>query len=194
MNKMLLTVVFIILAGVVIGANAAEAGSCSCDQKSEAMLKTGAVYYSEIIIEKPVEEVWSELIDIRKWNPSLVNVEHVHLKGEPQQVGEKFQVTKSYKGAKPFTFETIRMRPLQNIVWKVYSEEGGFSNFGDFGLQDMGDGKTRLNISYYAQGLSDVAIEEVREGQAQGKRVGNELGVGLVELSQFFKEYMEKSN
>ena len=38
MGKKILTVVFIILAGVVIGANAAEVGCCSCDQKSEAML------------------------------------------------------------------------------------------------------------------------------------------------------------
>ena len=160
-------------------------------------METGVVYYDELVIDRPVQEVFPALLHFSIWNPEHATAKHTLLKGKPGEVGEVFEVLKAYEGAKPYIAETVRIRPLTkisgphlvgNVVWKVYPKEGcaGYS-FVDFGVREF-NGKTLIYKSYYAQSpWTDAELTKIRQMQMQEKE--NWLRKSSIKL----KEYMEKN-
>src|SRR5262249_35440406 len=104
-------------------------------------------YGYEIIIDKPVHDVWPHLHDYLLWNPEHFGSKVETLAGRK---GEKGQIVVERKPsgegfAPPWFIETICAIPNERLVWAMYFPEGQASGTGfvEFTLNPIG-GKTLL--------------------------------------------------
>ena len=154
----------------------------------------GQVYYDEVIINRPVEQVWPEILNFAKWQVGHTDAEHITIKGEHGKVNEIFKIIKSHKGAQPYFAETVRLRKNRNVVWRVFSGKPGLctdalgtSAFLDFHTVDIG-GKTLFTTNYYASSpMHEKDLMILRKKQSEGDE-GVEF---LREGGEAFKKYME---
>jgi hypothetical protein len=110
---------------------------------------------TEVIINRPAQDVWLVLTDlsyptIHLWNPTVVSVEHIS--GEPRQVNEFVLVTKDKStGESPFYMRTIRVVPHQQRVLRVDAIDGRLVAFVDHSLYELEGRKTRLVYNGYIE-------------------------------------------
>lgn len=124
-------------------------------------------YDIEIVIDRPIAQVWKQFLDIRSWVTSH-DIEHIY--GEPGTVGSITRV--SFKGAKAEALprphhhycKLITVVPEKRWLLKTYSEKGGSYGFGLRGFDDgqlfaMGD-KTRVTFNLYIEYQSETFAKD----------------------------------
>ncbi len=190
--KCLLTGFFSLLIGISCVVHAQDEGKHLCSQRS--VDNFGQVFYDEILINKPVKEVWPEILNYAKWQVGHTDAEHITVKGKPRQVGEIVKIIKTHKGAQPYYAETVRLRENRNVVWRIFSDKPnpcagpmGTSAYLDFRTENV-NGKTLFSTSYYAfMPVFGEDLATLREEQMQGKENADFIREGAVA----FKTYME---
>lgn len=141
------------------------------------MLRTGVVYYGEIIIDYPFEDVWAVLPEYHKWSETHVASRRTAISGPQGEVGELVEIVKPGADA-PIYAETVRIRPPRpdtgrpraaNVVFKVYDQALSFSKFSDFGAREHA-GRTILCRGLYLEiSPSSDQFSKARRDQAAGK-------------------------
>ena len=79
----------------------------------------------ELIINKPVSDVWPELFRYNIWNPAHIDAKVERVSGEENQEGEIILEEKKTEDGflPPIVIETVKVVPLKKLVWKLYSQE-----------------------------------------------------------------------
>jgi hypothetical protein len=148
---------------------------------------TPSVYYSEILIDCPIDKAWKFMLDYEAWNPTFVGAEVVPVKGKARTEGELVLIRKSLKDIKgeplpEFYAETVKVVPHRHIVWYVYPKgTGDFRNFVDFGLSEEPSG-VKFSVYYYAQ--NRIAPELLSKEREATQKIHGELAAA-------FKKYCE---
>lgn len=114
---------------------------------------------TEVIVDRPADEVWAVLTDLsfdvtKLWNPDVVSVEHVS--GEPGRENEFVLVSKTTLSSAtrtrmaPFYMRTVRMVPCRQRVLRIDAVDGSICGFVDHSLDESG-GKTRVIYNGYLE-------------------------------------------
>jgi hypothetical protein len=175
---------------------AAAAGSCASRHK--AMLQTGTVNYGEIVIDRPIDEVWSTLPVFYRWNPVHSNGTRKTIRGEAGKAGEVVEIVKAGTTEAIYT-ETVRIQPPRtidgahrsgHIVWKVYDREGCFSRYSDFGVREY-QGKTIFFRAMYGEhDPAGPTYRKIRSEQEQG--VPDQLDADVIDMRTRMLEYLKQ--
>ena len=189
--KNFVTGLCMLLVWYAVGVQANE-GQAKCAQGEIQNL--GLAFYDEILIDKPVEEVWPEILNYTKWQVGHTDATHITIEGEPREVGEIVKIIKTHKDAIPYYAETVRLRENKNVVWRVFSGQAapctdtmGTSAYMEFRTESE-NGKTLFVTSYYASfPVFGEALENLRKQQLQGKEGADFIREGSIA----FKKYME---
>lgn len=97
----------------------------------------------DLELEAPVERVWPELLSYTSWqNYSVVQ----HISGEPGGEGEVVLLQKDEKGSSslPYYARTVKIDPLERVIWKTFREGHDYSGIVEFEIDDLG-GRTRFS-------------------------------------------------
>ena len=177
----ILTKIHIYLWITIVASLPALADESLADcQIKEATPKVNIALYDKIIINRPVKEVWTELLNYPIWFFSGKGIERI--KGELGHIGYTIVGNGLYT-------QVIGVRPLQSIVWKIspISNDERDYVFIDYRVEGF-NGKTRLSRSYYSQGFwSDERLQGFIQDQSQGR-----TPEFIEQNSLAFKAYMEK--
>lgn len=154
------------------------------DENKEPVVTTtsSVILFDEIIISRPVEMVWPELLDFVSWYFRGQDIEHV--KGQKGQLGSTFVVNDSLR------HEIVSIRPLKTVVWKTCLISSCESNvvFSDFSIDTI-NGKTKLFRSSYSQGFwSEEMANSMREDVSKGI-----VPESVRKVSLAFKTYVESN-
>ena len=103
-----------------------------------------------VTIDRPVEDVWQYLMDIRNdpvWSPHVVSVGRGA--GEPVEVGLDFEETYKFLGVEmPLTFTVTEHQPCRRSAVRVV--DGPVPGRGSYELEPAG-GATRLTMTMETQ-------------------------------------------
>lgn len=161
------------------------------------MLQTGLAVFGEVVIERPIEEVWAAVSAYYRWSPAHALGGRKTIKGEAGKAGEVVEILKA-GAAEPVYAQTVRIRPPQtiygahkvgNIVFKVYDKDVSFSRSSDFGVREY-NGKTILYRSVY--------LEEHPQSREFNRIRGEQLSgaqdhLPMTEMREQIEEYLRNS-
>jgi hypothetical protein len=112
----------------------------------------------EIVIDRPVAQVWRQWLDIGSWVTSH-NIENVH--GTPGTVGSitrpSFKMAPERGMPLPHHHycKIIKLDPERQYVLKTYSEKGGSYGMQIVGFDDARfiavDGKTKITFRFFGE-------------------------------------------
>lgn len=106
-------------------------------------IKSEITYQSEVIIDKPIEEVWAITQDesrITEWLSEVKRMEHIS--GEKGEVGAVSKIYVEQNGEEMFMEETITAKKHQEMMAMTFTMD--FMNMDyEMHLEDMG-GKTKV--------------------------------------------------
>ncbi|MBI4162273.1 MAG: SRPBCC domain-containing protein [Candidatus Aenigmarchaeota archaeon] len=99
----------------------------------------------EIVINKPVEQIWKVFVDVNNWPKAFPNITDSKLDGK-LEVGKKFRMV--LKGTIPFMPldvqpTVLKMEKNKFISWRG-SGKMGINGVHDFIFQNIGKNKTRI--------------------------------------------------
>ena len=101
-----------------------------------------------VTIDRPVEDVWDYLMDIRNdplWSPNIVGVGRGA--GEPVEVGLEFEETYRFLGVRiPLTFTVTELRPHCRSAVRII--DGPIPGGGSYDLEPF-DGGTRFTATVH---------------------------------------------
>jgi len=130
-------------------------------------------YEVEVLIDRPIAQVWKQFLDIPSWVTSH-HIENIY--GEPGTVGSITRV--SFKKAKELAMppphyhycKLIQVLPQKQWVLKTYSERGGSYGFDMKGFDDgrvfaIAD-KTRVTFNLFIEYTSEVLAKQLRAANA----------------------------
>ena len=115
------------------------------------------VLHHEIIIDRPVRDVWPELFNYNTWNPQHIGAKVERVAGQPGNEGEIIlESKKSGDGyLPPIVIETVKVVPFKQLVWKMYKpQETPEITFVDFSLDEVGN-TTRFVYNSYGEILEE---------------------------------------
>ena len=119
------------------------------------------VFRNEIIIDRPVEQVWPQLFKFMQWNPHHIGAKIIRLAGEPDCEGEiVLEYPKAANGyGPPVVIETVKVIPFEKLVWKLSEPQekpqSYVVNFTDFSLESL-DARTRFIYHSYFEVLKSA--------------------------------------
>jgi hypothetical protein len=147
------------------------------------------IYKVDLVIDRPVSEVWEQFLDIGSWVTSH-RIEEV---GEPRRtlgaitrVSPRQEVVENIEGDGPAIplphhhyCKIIKFVPEQQYVLKTYSEQGGSYGMDQFVAFDDSrfyteDGRTRATFTLFAhmKGQLIAADPEAFARSMEGSRAG----------------------
>jgi hypothetical protein len=143
----------------------------------------------EIIIARPVGQVWSQFLDVGSWVTSH-EIENVF--GTPGTLGSITRV--SFKKAKELGLapphyhycKIIKLIPEEHYILKTYTEKEGAYGMHVVGFDDMrfvplGD-QTKIGFNLFAQFRSEtIDLAGIAEGSRAGMLVNLNTLKGIVE-------------
>lgn len=145
------------------------------------------VHHHEIVIDRPVKDVWPELFTYTQWNPSYRGAKIVRVAGVPDQEGDILiaHLKKGDAYLPPFTVEIIKIIPNRKLAWKLYGlEETPEVTFVDFSLQEAG-ARTRFVYNSYAETLR-AKLQELPPEEEYEKM--------LLQIFESLKRHVESRN
>ena len=160
--------------------------SAQADARKEVTRKTcDMASRAEVIIDRPIREVWSKALDIDAWLRDNFKT----VKGKAGEEGEVRQAT-SEGAMSSYLVTTLRIKPLEQLVLKVSPEKGSdFIGFAVFSFADLG-GQTRFIHDFYFE----AAEPEVRKEEARPscKEQDENTQRGVEKNAQDLKTFVER--
>jgi hypothetical protein len=124
----------------------------------------------EIVIDRPVAEVWKQFLDLPSWVANF-DVKNVH--GTPNTEGSITRVNfneAKEQGLPPQHYhycKIIKLIPERRYVLKTYSAEGGSYGMQMLGFDDgrfvalEGEGKTKISFAVFCEYKGKVVAEAI---------------------------------
>jgi hypothetical protein len=173
------------LAALLFGFSATALSAEETDPDSPDYKKTEAdiVMYDDIVIDRPIEQVWPQVLNFIHWYFDGQDI--THIEGEPGQRGYTLRINDN------LLHQAISVRPGKSIVWKTCYINTCDKDvvFSDFEVQRL-EGKTRfLRRSYSQHFWAEEFADQFLTATRQGK-----VPVTVRDLSQRFKRYVESQD
>jgi hypothetical protein len=116
------------------------------------------VLHHEIMIERPVTDVWPRLFEYNQWNPEHIGAKVTRVAGQPNQEGDVRLEFKRNGDAylPPMVLEIVKVLPFKKVVWRMYEPQEGSPEiyFVDLTLEALGD-KTKFVYNSYSEILKE---------------------------------------
>ncbi len=144
-------------------------------------------YEVEVVIDRPVSEVWEQFLDVGSW----VTSHKIQEVGEARRtLGAITRVSPSEEAMRAVTSGTgeglppahhhyckiVQFVPEQQYVLKTYSEKGGsygleLTAFDDTRFADLG-GKTKVTFNLFCEMKGDLVAKDPSAMSLEGSRLG----------------------
>ena len=145
----------------------------------EAPSVYSGTYDVEVLIDRPMSEVWKQFLQLSSWVTSH-RIEEVS--GAPGTVGSITRVfdenatEPDYPPPHYHFCKVIKLIPEQRYVLKTYSEKGGsyglrLACFDDFQFVAI-DGKTKITFNLFAEFEGEAIARDPSIGGMDGSREG----------------------
>jgi len=145
----------------------------------DSSIYNGIIDDQEVIIDRPVAQVWERFLDIGSW----VTTHHIEeLPGPRRELGAITRVTSigaeeaGYLPAFYHYCKIIRLLPEHHCVLKTYSEKGGSYGMQITAFDDTRffaiDGKTKVTFRLYGEFRGEIVAKNPAVMNLEGSREG----------------------